>query len=63
MPVYHQGLLGFITKFLKCVCFNCSRLLSFKGDELQRFTEKEALMKIKNPTSRFNKAMSMASEV
>lgn len=61
--MYHQGLLGFITKFLKCVCFNCSKLLALKGDEFQRFTDAETLKKLKNPMARFNKVMQMASEV
>lgn len=29
-PVYHAGLLVYITKVLKCVCFNCSKLLACK---------------------------------
>lgn len=62
-PVYHQGLLGFVTKFLKCVCFNCSRLLAFKGDEIQRFNEIEAIKKIKNPTARFSRLLQMAGDV
>lgn len=61
-PVYHQGLLCFITKFLKCVCFNCSKLLAVKGDELKCFTEKESIRKIKNSRARFNKVLKMSSE-
>lgn len=60
-PVYHQGLLGFIAKFLRCVCFNCSRLL-IKGDEMQRFTEIESLRKIKNPSVRFARILLMAGD-
>ena len=29
-PVYHAGMLGYLTKILKCVCFNCSKLLACK---------------------------------
>jgi DNA-directed RNA polymerase II subunit RPB1 len=62
-PVYHQGLLVFISKFLKCVCFNCSKLLAIHGDDLKCFTEKESLRKIKNCNARFNKVIKMASEI
>ena len=56
-------MLSFITKFLKCVCFNCSRLLAVKGNDLQRFTEQESLRHIKQPYLRFKKAIEMAAEV
>jgi hypothetical protein len=34
-----------------------------KGDELQRFTEKEQLMKLKNANARFKKALDLAADV
>ena len=32
-PVYHPGLLVYLVKFLRCVCFNCSRLILPKVDQ------------------------------
>ena len=29
-PVYHAGMLTYLIKILKCVCFNCSKLLVCK---------------------------------
>ena len=29
-PVYHAGMLVYLMKILKCVCFNCSKLLVCK---------------------------------
>ena len=29
-PVYHAGMLRYLVKILKCVCFNCSKLLVCK---------------------------------
>ena len=47
--MYHAGLLEYIRKVLRCVCFNCSRLLLDKNvrDEVSK-------MKI---TSRFSKVL------
>lgn len=38
MPVYHAGLIEHIRKVLRCVCFNCSRLLldTKKAEEIRR---------------------------
>ena len=44
-PVYHAGMLMYLTKILKCICFNCSKLLACKvgletagsGDAQKRF--------------------------
>ena len=29
-PVYHAGMLMYLCKILKCICFNCSKLLACK---------------------------------
>lgn len=53
-PVYHPGLLTYIVKFLRIVCFNCSKLLVLKDSDPQKCSEqREALLKIKNSKLRF----------
>ena len=44
-PVYHIGFMNMILKVLKCVCYNCSKIL---------LTEQKlrVIMKIKNPKRR-----------
>jgi DNA-directed RNA polymerase II subunit RPB1 len=32
-PVYHLGLIEYIRKILKCVCYNCSKLLAPRDKE------------------------------
>ncbi|KAH9322486.1 hypothetical protein KI387_017125 [Taxus chinensis] len=51
-PIYHIGFLKTILSILRCVCFNCSRILADEGDH--RF--KQAL-KVKNPKHRFKKVL------
>ena len=48
-PVYHYHLIDQIPKILKCVCFNCSKLLIDKDDNLVKNILK------KNPKIRFNR--------
>ena len=31
-PVFQAGTLPYVIKFLRCVCFNCSKLLAPRGD-------------------------------
>ena len=38
-PVYHPGLLTYLVKFLRCVCFNCSKLLLLKDLDDQKLTD------------------------
>lgn len=51
-PCYHPGLLNYVVKFLRVVCFNCSKLM-LKGADTKFAEEKESLMKIKNHKNRF----------
>lgn len=61
-PVYHPGLLTYIVKFLRCVCFNCSKLM-LKGTETKFSEEREKLMKIKSAKNRFRALLKMAENV
>jgi DNA-directed RNA polymerase II subunit RPB1 len=45
-PVFHVGFIEVIKKILKCICFNCSKLLLPKG------TKYKEILKIKNPKKR-----------
>ena len=63
-PVYHAGMLSYIMKILKCVCFNCSKLLVCKVnsdgltrdgadaqkqyDNLKELEDRETLLRIRN---------------
>ena len=49
-PVFHGGFLECIRKVLKCVCFNCSRLLYPRACEKE---EVEAVRKVRNGKARF----------
>ncbi|KAH9322462.1 hypothetical protein KI387_017101, partial [Taxus chinensis] len=51
-PMYHIGFLKTILSILRCVCFNCSRILADEDDH--RF--KQAL-KVKNPKHRLKKVL------
>lgn len=61
-PVYHPGLLTFIVKFLRCVCFNCSKLL-LRGAETKLSEDKEKLLKIKNDKLRFKALLKLTGNV
>ena len=64
-PVYHAGLIVYLTKFLKMVCFNCSKLLACRSaasadgqgeapaSALKDIEERERLLKIRSRKSRF----------
>ena len=56
-PVYHYHLIDQIPKILKCVCFNCSKLLIDKDDNLVKNILK------KNPKIRFNEIYAICSKV
>jgi len=47
-PVYHGGLIEFIRKILRCVCFQCSRLLLSPD-------KRKDIEKIRSHTSRFSR--------
>jgi DNA-directed RNA polymerase II subunit RPB1 len=47
-PVYHGGFIEFINKVLRCVCYQCSKILLDK----ERHAE---IMKIKSQTGRFTR--------
>ena len=55
-PVYHAGLIEFIRKVLRCVCFNCSRLLLPKDNETE-------VSRTKNSQSRFNKVLRICDPI
>lgn len=55
-PVYHGGLIEFIRKVLRCVCYNCSRMLIDKA-------KMEEIKKIKNHTARFNRATKYCDQI
>ena len=69
-PVYHAGFLNHLTKFLKMVCFNCSRLLACNHTDdgqtansvsaLKNIEERDRLLKIKSNKARFRKMLSLA---
>lgn len=46
-PVYHPGLIDIVRKILKCVCFNCSKLL------ISDLMMAERIRKIPYPKQRF----------
>lgn len=48
-PVFHWGFLPFVQKILSCVCFNCSRLLIHKNEDVIK-----EIMKYKTPKERLN---------
>jgi DNA-directed RNA polymerase II subunit RPB1 len=56
-PVYHYHLIDQIPKILKCVCFNCSKLLIDKENNLVKNILK------KNPKARFNELYELCSKV
>jgi hypothetical protein len=55
-PVYHGGMIEYIRKVLRCVCFNCSKLLLHKD-------LREEMKKIKSYTARFNRVMKNCDSV
>jgi DNA-directed RNA polymerase II subunit RPB1 len=44
-PIYHPGLLTYLVKILRTVCFNCSKLLIHKEDQSKFEEHKEKLLK------------------
>eukprot|EP00123_Amoebidium_parasiticum_P017765 comp23981_c2_seq2/m.42567 comp23981_c2_seq2/g.42567 ORF comp23981_c2_seq2/g.42567 comp23981_c2_seq2/m.42567 type:complete len:1766 (-) comp23981_c2_seq2:210-5507(-) len=57
-PVYHVGFVDKVCKLLRCVCFNCSRLLANENTpEFQMAT------KMVNPAKRFKKMMELCKSV
>jgi DNA-directed RNA polymerase II subunit RPB1 len=55
-PMYHIGFIETCRKILRCVCFNCSKLLVSKADK--KF---EDAKKIKNPKRRQNAMFKLCS--
>lgn len=49
--VYHAGLLTYLSKILKTICFNCSRLLIARD---KNSSEYKFLVTCKNPKQKFN---------
>jgi DNA-directed RNA polymerase II subunit RPB1 len=54
-PVYHGGLIEHIRKVLRCVCYNCSRLLLHKDRE-------EEIRKVKR-ANRFPKVLKLCDPI
>eukprot|EP00239_Pterosperma_sp_CCMP1384_P006329 CAMPEP_0197853630 /NCGR_PEP_ID=MMETSP1438-20131217/23089_1 /TAXON_ID=1461541 /ORGANISM="Pterosperma sp., Strain CCMP1384" /LENGTH=138 /DNA_ID=CAMNT_0043468107 /DNA_START=148 /DNA_END=561 /DNA_ORIENTATION=+ len=52
-PVFHPGFANTTLKILRCVCFNCSRLLVDKNDEKYK-----AAMRIQDPKQRLRRILS-----
>lgn len=53
--MYHAGLIEYIRKVLRCVCHNCSKVLSpMEKDKI------EEIMRIKNQRTRFSKVFKMS---
>lgn len=57
-PVYHPGLLVYVSKILRCVCHNCSRVL-FKGPFDKVSEQIASLLKIKSNKTRFKTLLKM----
>ena len=53
-PVYHIGFVTMVSKVLKCVCFNCSRILLTDA-------KLEKISKIKNPRKRLREILKNVS--
>ena len=53
-PVYHIGFMNHIIKILKCVCYNCSRILLTENKYKQ-------VKAIKNPKTRLRLMMNLAT--
>jgi DNA-directed RNA polymerase II subunit RPB1 len=49
-PVFHAGMLDFIRKVLRCVCFECSKVLAPRDEK-----GRKAMMSFKNRTVRFKR--------
>ena len=76
-PVYHAGMLTYLTKILKCVCYNCSKMLACKVspesasgtdaqkqfDNLKELEDRDMLLRIKNGKHRFRKLLSLAEKL
>ncbi len=78
-PVYHAGMLTYIVKILKCICFNCSKVLACKmtpastsaqaiSDQKRFDNEKELesrdmLLKTKMGKSRFRKLLNLCASI
>jgi DNA-directed RNA polymerase II subunit RPB1 len=54
--VYHAGLIEFIRKTLRCVCFNCSKLLLPKDKEAE-------CKRIKHNANRFGRVLKICDTV
>jgi DNA-directed RNA polymerase II subunit RPB1 len=57
LPVYHAGLIEFIRKVLRCVCFSCSQLLLSKEDH------ESEIRRTKNYQTRFNKVLRLCDPI
>jgi len=57
-PVFHYGFLNTIRDILKCICFNCSRLLTDKNDLRTRNA-----CRIKDPKKRFKEIVKICDKI
>ncbi|XP_045085249.1 DNA-directed RNA polymerase II subunit RPB1-like isoform X2 [Aegilops tauschii subsp. strangulata] len=53
-PMFHIGFIKTVLSIMRCVCFNCSKILADEDDEKGNNKFKQAL-KIKNPKNRLRK--------
>mmetsp|Transcript_33867 Transcript_33867/g.24902 ORF Transcript_33867/g.24902 Transcript_33867/m.24902 type:complete len:92 (-) Transcript_33867:509-784(-) len=55
MPVYHAGLIEYVRKVLRIVCFNCQKIL--EGIEEKDKLKRDEIMRIKKGRDRFNRVL------
>ena len=56
--MYHAGLLEYVRKVLRTICFNCSKVLEPKDEKMRA-----EMMKTKKAMVRFNKVFKMSDGV
>ena len=76
-PVYHAGMLTYIVKILKCICFNCSKVLACKVsnaaaapadaqkqfDNEKELESREMLLKMRSGKARFRKLLLLCAGI
>jgi len=61
LPVYHAGLIEYVRKVLRMVCFNCSKILEHheEKDKLKR----DMILTVKKGKDRFNRVLKYADGI
>ena len=57
-PVFHIGYIDLVRKILKCVCFNCNKLLLNVNDEKYK-----QLKKVRDPKLKLNKVYKACKDI